>query len=87
MSYPAVGLGRISLGSSNEFSGSREEMKMWPDGWEWALNVLLEGSGLRISQPGVYPWSFSPSSHFFAKISLSVFKDGFNWSDTQCFKI
>lgn len=34
MSYPAVGLGRISVGAGNESSGSREEMKMWPDGWE-----------------------------------------------------
>lgn len=33
MSYPAVGLGRISVGAGNEFSGSKE-MKMWPDGWE-----------------------------------------------------
>lgn len=34
MSYPAVGPGRISVGAGNESSGSREEMKMWPDGWE-----------------------------------------------------
>lgn len=80
MACPVVSLGRIWLGVGDQSSGSREEMKMWPDGWEWALSALLEGSGSsEFLSLELYPWSFSPSYHFFAKISIFVFKDGLTY--------
>lgn len=45
MSQPVAGLGRIQLGINDQSSGSREEMEMWPDCWEFALSILLEDSG------------------------------------------